>query len=244
MTVILVGGGAFYWWSKDTGSSVLKPPDRRELAVSHIRSRALTDFIKSTPVVGPAGELPTNHDPIPSLPPTPRSFVPTIPSLSGSDLQRRVEQVEEQANFDLEQLVDLLDLDEKQKDRIFGALVSHSPHFLPAMQIVGLSEPASEGITPTPDSSALTPPGEVPRTDSLLDAVASHLNPDQQLELANADLDRQAWWEEIIPHLLPDGDTPALGGSAQSGGREAADSLPLREKSGTKTGGDPLLLGE
>lgn len=104
------------------------------------------------------------------------------------------------------------------------------------MQPVGViapgSGPISAPVNPRePDHAGLvesTAPGE---SGTLLDAISKDLTPEQLDELANAELDRQEWWESIIAELLPDSSTPQIDIAAppQAGG-------PVENKSGDDSG--------
>jgi hypothetical protein len=50
---------------------------------------------------------------------------------------------------------------------------------------------------------------------SLADAVVGALDYDQQQTLIREELDRRAWWEEILPQLLPP-DFPVASGAGHS----------------------------
>lgn len=78
-----------------------------------------------------------------------------------------------------------------------------------------LTGSGSLSLAGAPDTST-----EVP----LLDAIAADLTPEQQQELATAELDRVAWWEEIITKLLPDSGVPALGTTPSNGTAATAPS--------------------
>lgn len=173
------------------------------------------------------------------------------PLLTESELRARVERVEQAANRDLQRLVSLLDLSETQQDRIFGTLARRSPDWHPVMQAVGVGHSGSvppfiSGSGPSLDTGAgLAPEPSADRP--LLDDLADELTPYQQEALANAELDRIAWWEEIIPQLLPPDDTPALavarGGDAPviSPGDGTAAALPAAPEA-VKDGGEAIIL--
>lgn len=55
-------------------------------------------------------------------------------ALTTEELTARAARVEQEANHDLRRLVELLDLNETQQDRVFQTLVEHSPSWTPGMQ--------------------------------------------------------------------------------------------------------------
>lgn len=173
--------------------------------------------------------------------------------LNERELQARAARVEQAANRDLQQLVGLLDLSEAQQDRIFSTLARRSPDWHPAMQPVGAALPGSAVLPSTPltqeTPGSLTGPSlESSPERPLLDDIASELTPDQQEALANAELDRIAWWEEIIPQLLPPGDTPALEiasgveAAAVNAGNGTAAAAPPPAPETVKEGGEVIIL--
>ena len=179
-----------------------------------------------------------------------------IPVISERELQRRAAKVEQEANHDLKHLVGLLGLDEVQQDRIFDTLVRHSPEWHPAMQPVGVIVP---GPGPAPGHSPvaangpdMADPGEssaTAGTGTLLDAIAKDLSSDQQAELANAELDRQEWWQSIIAQLLPESDTPLIHSAALGEGNtgSSASAAPPQGTGGPaeiKSGDEPGILVE
>ena len=152
--------------------------------------------------------------------------------LSTEELSVRAAQVEQEANHELRRLVTLLDLDEAQQDRIFQTLAEHSPAWTPGMQIA--SAPGSAAATgkrstaaaplpgsyagPFKDSAPLeTPAVTVPLkpdessagTDPT-DEIMALLDPDQQNTLLEAEMDRSAWWAEILEQITPPDEVPAL----------------------------------
>lgn len=189
---------------------------------------------------GGGHELASNFLPSASLPSAPNSL-----PLAEQELRRRAAEVEQEANHDLKHLIGLLDLSETQQDRIFDSLVRHAPGWHPAMQTLGGAGPVGTAAgTPDPLATApataggsATDPATGNRND-LLDAIASELTPDQQVELANAELERQEWWEEIIGKLLPSQDTPSITGETGPG---VAASPP---SAGDKSGEQPDVLAE
>lgn len=97
----------------------------------------------------------------------------------------RAAKVEMEANRELCRLQDLLDLSPDQQQRIFGLLARQSEHWTPGMT-AGKANAAPLGDTGIPSDGTLL----------------AELDPTQQEALANEELDRQAWWEEILPQLI------------------------------------------
>jgi hypothetical protein len=143
----------------------------------------------------------------------------------------RAERVERQANHELATLRETLDLDPTQQQRVFNILARNSPSWLPGMATggshgVGIiaeeSVPANQirpGLTQptrsTADSvehrpvTAVAPPSS---PGSVTEEILPLLDSDQQQALLAAELERRAWWEEVLPQLLPP-EFPAAAGS-------------------------------
>src|SRR6187402_1184270 len=69
------------------------------------------------------------------------------PSLTIEELAARAARVEQEANHDLRRLVELLDLDEVQQERVFQTLAQHSPSWVPGLQFApppGAAVPAGK----------------------------------------------------------------------------------------------------
>ena len=198
-----------------------------------------------------SGGIPSSQTP--AHPTAAASSLPFQP-ISEQELQRRAARVEQEANHDLKQLVTLLDLNETQQDRIFDSMVRHAPGWHPAMQTVGVSVPAtSTAKTPGTSGSSNTTSTAAPGTSAgfnpaaspvLLDEIAAVLEPDQQIELANSELDRQEWWEEIIPQLLVSSETPLLDVSAGTAAAAAPPPPVDQTPADSKTAEDPGVLAE
>ena len=258
LVVVSIGiaGGGFSWWLVNADYDGPTPTrNGGKNATPSSPHQAFTNSGKAGSGFKPAGDLPGTPHPRESLPttpltsPAPLSFIPNHPPSgnnprSEKDLQRRVQQVEEEANFDLQQLVTLLDLDENQQDRIFNSLVRHAPGWHPAMRAVGLADPINgrqqspETLTPAPVKEAGSPESAPSTRTNVLDAIVAELTPDQQVELASAELDRQEWWEEIIPRLLPGSAIPSI--TDYTGTAVGAAPPPTDDKSAE----DPGALAE
>ena len=99
----------------------------------------------------------------------------------------RAERVEREARRELERLTPLLGLDAVQQARVFSSLARQSDAWLPGMRTLPGGADAGEIANPLS-------PG---------DPLFDQLDLDQQAALLREEMDRQAWWEEILPQLLP-----------------------------------------
>ena len=106
--------------------------------------------------------------------------------------------VELEATHELERLVDLLDLTGPQQDHIFDYLARRSSSWLPGMRTDGGEAPTG-GDDVSPFQPSLSATGE----ESGASSVADFLTADQEQILVEDEMDRQAWWQEILPQLLP-----------------------------------------
>jgi len=120
------------------------------------------------------------------------------------------ERVEREANLELETLKEALELSPYQEQRIFGILARRSPSWMPGMDTGG-----SHGIDLANDEGAPADPA-----GSVTDEILPVLDEEQQQVLIDEELDRRAWWEEILPQLLP----PEF--PAATAADDPADSLP------------------
>lgn len=148
-------------------------------------------------------------------------------SLSREELKARAARVEQDANHELRRLVPLLDLSPEQQDQIFQTLASRSPHWVPGMT-TSAPETAAPGSSPNsqasagtrqPSADAPSQPSPAPSTPSPstspeeadpLASILPFLTPEQQEALITDEMDRAAWWEEVIPMLLPDEALPPV----------------------------------
>ena len=150
------------------------------------------------------------------------------PVLSESQWRAAAAKVEMEANHELNRLARLLDLDSAQQDKVFAALAQHSPHWTQGMQ-------TSAGGTATAAESAAT------------SDVSAYLSADQQQTLVQDEMDRQSWWEEVLPQLLPptlqsDGTVTSDPASAVTSDSSASDTNPVPETKAFE--GDGMLLEE
>lgn len=141
-------------------------------------------------------------------------------SLTAEELTERAARVEQEANHDLRRLVQLLDLSEEQQDKVFQTLAAHSPSWTPALQVVTGNTAAISSARKKSDSRAAgpllspEPSAIVSAPNNVTDEIMSFLNLDQQDTLAQEELDRAAWWQEVLSQITPPDDVPALDGSA------------------------------
>lgn len=139
------------------------------------------------------------HTPIRSVTGTPTKIPGQV--LSESQWRERAQQVETAANHELRRLSSLLDLDPVQQDQIFSSLVRQSPNWLPGMTAAPTT---SAGYSA--DTRPASPSSAAEASPTVATDFTAYLNPEQQEELINEEMDRQAWWAEVLPQLLP----PAL----------------------------------
>ena len=159
--------------------------------------------------------------------PEPRRIVKSqeatgAPVVSETQWLARAAKVEQEANHELNRLSGLLELDSLQQDQLFALLAKRSAAWLPGMQ----TSRDTLGGTMTPVDSAVS-------TEA--DDVMAYLSADQQQTLIQDEMDRQAWWEEVLPQLLP----PQLSDGTVDG------TTPISDDSGPETkpfeGGEMLL---
>lgn len=106
--------------------------------------------------------------------------------------------VELEATHELERLVALLDLTGPQQDHVFDYLARRSSSWLPGMR-TGVGEASTGGDGGSPFQPSRSATGE----ESVASSVADFLTADQEQVLVEDEMDRQAWWQEILPQLLP-----------------------------------------
>jgi hypothetical protein len=153
--------------------------------------------------------------------------------LSESQWRDQAAKVETEANHELNRLVTLLDLDAVQQDKVFSAVAQQSRYWLPGMQAGGSyrttdSAPSTGNLASTDaagqgrlagsnkrgaSNGTLAVPQANPPAGSLVSPVESspvgapdltaYLNADQQQSIIEDEMDRQAWWAEVLPQLLP-----------------------------------------
>ena len=200
-------------------------PESSSPAVKIAQNRSVTRDAASRSVAGTRA----NSKPA-AANPTPVKSATSSRPLTTEELTDRAARVEQEANHDLRRLVKLLDLDENQQDRVFQTLAEHSPAWTPGLQFA----PASTASTAGKRSQSLTSPGfaAVPGTDSpaigkpaatvtpvsdnpavagdAMDEIMALLNPDQQNTLLTEEMDRTAWWAEVLEQITPPDDVPSI----------------------------------
>ena len=139
-----------------------------------------------------------------SLPQQPTPISPSEPQAPRT-LAERASLVQQQANRELERLVPLLNLTEEQQDRVFARLAQNSVFWTPALTTDVAANPTSGTVSSNtstsvpeqtksiPDLLISTPEGETPILD-----------PEQEVAIAQDQLDRQAWWEEVLGNIQQD----------------------------------------
>lgn len=154
------------------------------------------------------------------------------------------ERVAREANRELEMLRESLDLSPGQERRIFDILARNSSSWQTGMITEGPQGRRVPGDNPRFTNPADTSTPIVPTEPgdsgnfpvSVADAVMGVLDFDQQQSMIQEELDRRAWWEEILPQLLPP-DFPA----ASEAGHYPAD---LPGYGGTKAYQGPVEIFE
>ena len=114
-----------------------------------------------------------------------RQWLDSLPAEDREAWLERAAAVEHKANSQLDQLTAQLDLTQTQRARLFPALARSAPGFDPVMMIGGVPGYGRDGLTPAEE-------------------IHSLLDPDQQLAVENADVNRQLWWQTIIDRLEAD----------------------------------------
>jgi len=142
-----------------------------------------------------------------------------------SDWFANAERVEREANRELENLRETLELNPNQQQRIFDILARNSPAWMPGMWTGGShgvgvvsdeAKPANSSNQTRLEAAGQTGDysnhAEAAPNVSLADQVLTVLDYDQQQALVEEELNRRAWWEEILPQLLPP-EFPAAAGA-------------------------------
>ena len=157
-------------------------------------------------------------------------------------LAARASLVQQQANRELERLVPLLNLSEEQQDRVFARLAQNSVFWTPALTTDVATNPTSGTVSSNtstsvpeqtksiPDLLISTPEGETPILD-----------PEQEVAIAQDQLDRQAWWEEVLGNLQQDlkNGTTSTTAAAAAAPPPDATSDPNRDLAT-----DPIIMTE
>ncbi|KAB2638631.1 MAG: hypothetical protein DVB26_07815 [Verrucomicrobia bacterium] len=171
------------------GCSAAAPEASADTAPAH--RRATPQTTPATRAQEPPAFIPRNH-PLPNQAAAGVSHEP----LSHAELEHRAERVERDANHELARLIPLLGLAPDQQQRVFQALASTSPSFVPGMLV---------------DGSAVKSPAANSQQTLLAELSAAQVA--AYLQDSN---ESSAWWSEYLGNIssqLNNG-TPAVGGSA------------------------------
>jgi hypothetical protein len=123
------------------------------------------------------------------------------------ELAYRAFKVEQEAEKELQNLLQVLDLDDEQQDRVFAALARRSDYFHPALQPQGLAAtpvetmPLPGGATggdlvsagPVPAPTAADPTAATP-----IDLVEAELTPEQADVYERYTTERDAFWAGVV----------------------------------------------
>lgn len=134
-----------------------------------------------------------------------------VSDVPAAELARRVAQIEKETGHEMRRLVGLLNLTEAQQDQVYEKLAASSRHWVPGMAIA--AGPDGSGTVVIPDAGTAANPA----TDATED-IMSLLNADQQDTYLQSEMDRAAWWAEIITQLDAQTDIPAIDGTIPSEG--------------------------
>lgn len=123
------------------------------------------------------------------------------------------EKIGRHANRELAKLRETLELSPNQQQRIFDALARNSPSWQPGMLTggaYGVGVVSDGGKTTSPSSSEPAAQladnangSEAAPALAMNEEVMAVLDADQQQALIDEEANRRAWWEEILPQLLP-----------------------------------------
>lgn len=156
----------------------------------------------------------------------------TTESAETAEWTAQAARVELEATHELERLVALLDLTGPQQDHVFDYLARRSSSWLPGMRTGG-GEASTGGDGGSPFQPSRSATGE----ESVASSVADFLTADQEQVLVEDEMDRQAWWQEILPQLLP----PEVAAPVSAGTDEPTTPPLVAPKSFE---GETTLLGD
>ena len=130
----------------------------------------------------------------------PEGWLATLPPDQRQTWLDRAAAVESEASARLEKLTANLDLNSTQRGKLFPALVRATAGYDSAMLVGGATVAADTGLTPAEE-------------------IHSLLDPDQQAQVEDTEVQRQLWWQDIIGKLEADltsatGGVPAIDPSA------------------------------
>ncbi len=142
---------------------------------------------------------------------------PSAPAVSSAERQtisRRTAGVRRAALAKLDRMTEHFDLTAAQRRKIFPLLVQSTNGYHPAMVVTqpagGLPVPVEvAGKTQTPD-----------------EAIHDALDPEQQEDFVEAQIDQRAWWNEIVAQLEEDFDSVVAAGTAPPEEDPAEPEIP------------------
>lgn len=141
------------------------------------------------------------------------------------ELRKKVAVVEQKARIRLERMTEEFSLTQDQRRKMFPLLARSTPGFDPVMQVGGSASQADQSPT------------------SADEEVYALLDPEQQEQYEDEEIDRQAWWQDVFSRLeqelldstggseitpAPEPQVPEAGSSAPTG-RSGGNLLDLIE---------------
>jgi hypothetical protein len=143
----------------------------------------------------------------------PEGWLSSLPSDQQTEWQNRVASVNRSAGMQLAQLTAKLELNSAQRTKLFPALVRAAPDYDPVMTVGGSTVAAEPVMTPAEE-------------------IHAALEPDQQAQVEDEDVNRQLWWQDIIERLEKDlagatGGSPIENTIDDPGGSTAPADLPV-----------------
>jgi len=123
----------------------------------------------------------------------PEDWLATLPPAQRQEWLDRTAGVEREASRQLEKLTANLELTSSQRGKLFPALVRATAGYDPTMIVAGGAVTTDPSLTPAEEIHAL-------------------LDPDQQAQLEDTEVQRQLWWQDVIEKLEADL-TNATGGA-------------------------------
>lgn len=115
----------------------------------------------------------------------PDDLLVTLPPAQRQAWLDRAAAVEREASATLEKLTTHLDLNATQRRKLFPSLVRAASAYDPAMLVGGATVAADPSLTPAEE-------------------IHSLLDPDQQAQVEDTEVQRQLWWQDIIGKLEAD----------------------------------------
>ena len=115
----------------------------------------------------------------------PETLLASLPPDQRQAWLDRAAAVEREASAQLEKLTANLDLNSTQRGKLFPGLVRATAGYDPAMIVGGATVAADPALTPAEE-------------------IHSLLNPDQQAQVEDTEVERQLWWQDIIGKLEAD----------------------------------------